>query len=35
VGKTDIDFVGDDVHPSEFHWFIMQIPKELKIDVEP
>jgi hypothetical protein len=31
----DIDFVGDDVHPSEFHRFIMQIAKELKIDVEP
>jgi hypothetical protein len=32
---VDIDFVGDDVHPSEFHQFIMQIAKELKIDVEP
>ena len=31
----DIDFAGDDVHPSEFHRFIMQIAKELKIDVEP
>ena len=31
----DIDFVGDDVHPSEFHRFIMQIAKELRIDVEP
>ena len=31
----DIDFVGDDVHPSEFHQFIMQIAKELKIEVEP
>ena len=31
----DIDFVGDDLHPSEFHRFIMQIAKELKIDAEP
>jgi hypothetical protein len=31
----DIDFVGDDVHPSEFHRFVMQIARELKIDVEP
>jgi hypothetical protein len=31
----DIDIVGDYVHPSEFHRFIMQIAKELKIDVEP
>ena len=31
----DIDIVGDDVHPSEFHRFIVQLAKELKIDVEP
>ncbi len=31
----DIDIIGDEVHPSEFHRFIMQIAKELKIDVEP
>jgi hypothetical protein len=32
---VDIDFVGDDVHPSELHRSIMQIAKELKIDAEP
>jgi Nucleotidyl transferase AbiEii toxin, Type IV TA system len=32
---VDIDFVGDDVHPSEFHRSIMQIARELKIDAEP
>jgi hypothetical protein len=31
----DIDFVGDDVHPNEFHRTIMQIARELKIHVEP
>lgn len=31
----DIDFIGDDVHPSEFHRFIMQIARELEIHVEP
>jgi hypothetical protein len=31
----DIDFVGNDVHASEFHRSIMQIAKELKIDAEP
>ena len=31
----DIDFVGDDVHPNELHRKIMQIAKELKINVEP
>jgi hypothetical protein len=32
---VDIDFVGDDLHPSELHRSIMQIAKELKIDAEP
>ena len=31
----DIDFVGDDVHPSELHETIIQAAKELKIYVEP
>ena len=31
----DIDFVGDDVSPSELHQTIMQAAKELKIFVEP
>lgn len=31
----DIDFVGDDLHPSEFHQSIMRIARELKIHVEP
>lgn len=31
----DIDFIGDDVSPSELHKTIMQIAKELKIYVEP
>lgn len=31
----DIDFVGDDIQPSELHKAIMQIARELKIHVEP
>lgn len=31
----DIDFVGDDVHPSELHKSILQAAKELKINMEP
>ena len=31
----DIDFVGDDIHPSELHKTIMQAAKKLKISVEP
>jgi hypothetical protein len=31
----DIDFVGDDVNPSEFHKSILQAAKELKINIEP
>lgn len=31
----DLDFVGDDVHPNELHRSIIQIAKELKIQVEP
>ena len=31
----DIDFVGDDVKPNKVHRTIMQIAKELNIDVEP
>jgi hypothetical protein len=31
----DIDFVGDDVHPSEIHKTIMRVAQELKIFVEP
>lgn len=31
----DIDFVGDDVHPSELHKAILRAAKELKISVEP
>lgn len=31
----DIDFLGDDIHPSELHQTIMQVAKELKIFVEP
>ncbi len=31
----DIDFVGDDVSPSEFDRAIMQVAKELKIVIEP
>jgi hypothetical protein len=31
----DIDFIGDDVHPSELHRSIMQIAIELEIHVEP
>lgn len=32
---VDIDFVGNDVRPSDFHQSIMQIARELKIDAEP
>ncbi|HXQ35334.1 MAG TPA: nucleotidyl transferase AbiEii/AbiGii toxin family protein [Anaerolineales bacterium] len=32
---VDIDFVGDDVHPSNLHQSIMQLAKELKINLEP
>jgi hypothetical protein len=32
---VDIDFVGDDVHPSKLHRSIMEIARELKIDAEP
>ena len=31
----DIDFIGDDVSPSEFDRAIMQAAKELRIFVEP
>lgn len=31
----DIDFVGDDVHPNEFHKSLLQTAKELKINIEP
>ncbi|MBM3145023.1 MAG: hypothetical protein FJ010_08655 [Chloroflexi bacterium] len=31
----DIDFFGDDVHPSELHRTIMQIARELQIHIEP
>lgn len=31
----DIDFIGDDVHPSELHKIILQAAKELRISVEP
>jgi hypothetical protein len=31
----DIDFVGDDVHPNELHRSIMQIAKELDVQVDP
>ena len=31
----DIDFVGDDVHPSELHKTILQMARELKISIEP
>ncbi len=31
----DIDFVGDDVNPNELHRKIIQIAKELKIQIEP
>ena len=31
----DIDFIGDDIHPSQLHKKIMQTAKELKIYVEP
>lgn len=31
----DIDFIGDDVRPSELHGSIMQIARELEIHVEP
>jgi hypothetical protein len=32
---VDIDFIGDDVHPSKLHRSIVEIAKELKIDAEP
>lgn len=32
---VDIDFVGDDVNPNELHRQIIQIAKELKIQIEP
>jgi hypothetical protein len=31
----DIDFVGDDVHPSKLHRSIMEIARELEIHAEP
>ena len=31
----DIDFVGDDVNPNKLHRTIMQIARQLNIDVEP
>jgi hypothetical protein len=31
----DIDFIGDDVQPNELHRQIIQIAKELKIQMEP
>ena len=31
----DIDFVGDDVQPSELHKNILQAAKELRINIEP
>lgn len=31
----DIDFFGDDVHPSDLHKIIMQAAKELQVHVEP
>jgi hypothetical protein len=31
----DIDFIGDDISPSELHRTIMQIAKEMKIYLEP
>lgn len=32
---SDIDFIGDDIHPSELHKIIMQAAKELKIGADP
>lgn len=32
---VDIDFVGDDIHPSPLHLSIMEIAREMKIHVEP
>jgi hypothetical protein len=32
---VDIDFVGDDVNPNELHRQIIQIARELKIQIEP
>lgn len=32
---VDIDFVGDDIHPSELHRQVMQIAKEIKIQIDP
>jgi hypothetical protein len=31
----DIDFIGDDIHPSHLHRTIMQIAREMQIHVEP
>jgi len=31
----DVDFIGDDIHPNDLHSHIIQIAKELKIQVEP
>jgi hypothetical protein len=31
----DIDFVGDDVNPSKLHRSILEIARELNIDIEP
>lgn len=31
----DIDFIVDDVNPSEFHRSIMQIARDLQVDVHP
>jgi hypothetical protein len=31
----DIDFIGDDVHPTLLHRTIMQIAREMQIHVEP
>lgn len=30
----DIDFVGDDIHPNEFHQTLLQAAKELRISIE-
>lgn len=32
---VDIDFIGDDVNPNELHRQIIQIARELKIQIEP
>ena len=31
----DIDFVGDDIHPSRLHVIIMRVAKELQVYAEP